>query len=70
MKILILFKAIYVTHWEIQVFLRFSAELVSFRKLGQLDPIYSTLSSLGSPMSTIHPMEPACAGFTPGPPEN
>ena len=25
------------TQWEIQVFLRFSGESVSFRKLGQLD---------------------------------
>ena len=27
----------HVTHWEIKVFLRFSGELVSFRKLGQPD---------------------------------
>ena len=53
-----------VTHWEIKVFLRFSGELVSFRKLGQLD-LYSTLSSLGLPMSTICPMEPAGVGVHP-----
>ena len=58
-----------VTHWEIQVFLRFSGELMSFRKLGQLD-LYSTLSSLGLPISTIHPMEPVGVGFTPESPEN
>ena len=50
-------------------FLRFSGELVSFRKLGQLD-IYTTLSSLGPPVSTIHPMEPVGVGFTPGPPDS
>ena len=33
---------IHVTHWEIQVFLRFSGELVSFRKLGQPD-LYTLL---------------------------
>ena len=58
-----------VTHWEIQV----SGELVSFRKLGQFDLylyIYIALSSLGLPMSTICPMEPAGVGFVPGPPEN
>ena len=65
-----MFCHIYVTHLEIQVFLRFSGELVSFRKLGQLDLYILLLSSLGSPMSTIHPMGPACVRFTPGPPEN
>ena len=59
-----------VTHWEIQVFLRFSGELVSFRKLGQPDLYISYSKSLGLSMSTIHPMGSACVGFTPGPPEN
>ena len=55
------------THWGIQVFLRFSGELVSFRKLGQPDLyIYPTVSSLGLSMSTIHPMGSAYVGFTHG----
>ena len=50
-------------------FLRFSGELVFFRKLGQLD-LYTTLSSLGLPVSTIYPMEPVGVGFTPEPPKS
>ena len=46
-------------------FLRFSGELVFFRKLGQLD-LYTTLSSLGLPVSTMHSMEPAGIEFTSG----
>ena len=50
-------------------FLRFSGELVSFRKLGQLD-LYTALSSLGLPVSTICPIEPVGIEFTSRPPES
>ena len=53
-----------VTHWEIQVFLRFSGELVSFRELGQPDLyflLYALLfdhehhMSYGTSMCRVHP---------------
>ena len=55
---------------EIQVFLRFSGELVSFEELGQLDLIKVLLSFLVLPMGTRSPIDPVCIGFILGPLEN
>ena len=58
------------THWEIQVFSGFQVNWCDLGDKVNLTYIYTALSSLGPPVSTIHPMEPADVGFTPGPPEN
>ena len=55
--------------WHIGKF-RFSGELVSFKKLGQLDLISPALSFLVLPAGTICPIEPTGVGFMSGLPKN
>ena len=60
----------YVTHWEIWGFSQVFRWIGVIWELGQYDLYSLFYILLGLYVSTIWPMEPACVGYTPGPPEN